>query len=135
MLILILVSYTYSCKKETKQNNKETTLSLEGLTLNNNEKWIANKETHIGMSNIDSILKNNSFSEGKLLGNALSKETSIIIKSCNMTGEAHDQLHIVLVPILEEIIELKETDKIEDSKSTLVELEALVDTYFSHFKL
>ena len=47
----------------------------------------------------------------KLLGEALSKETSYIIKSCDMKGEPHDQLHLVLVPILEEITDLKDDRK------------------------
>ena len=134
LLVIILIAFTFSCKNEPKQNNTETTISLEGLTLNNNKKWTANKETHIGMKKIDSILKNNSFSDNKLLGEALSKETSYIIKSCNMTGEAHDQLHIVLVPILEEITEIKDISNTDELKSKTTNLKRLVSAYFKFFK-
>jgi hypothetical protein len=134
LLVIILIAFTFSCKNEPKQNNTETTISLEGLTLNNNKKWTANKETHVGMKKIDSILKNNSFSDNKLLGEALSKETSYIIKSCNMTGEAHDQLHIVLVPILEEITEIKDISNTDELKSKTTNLKRLVSAYFKFFK-
>ncbi len=134
LLVIILIAFTFSCKNEPKQNNTETTISLEGLTLNNNNKWTANKETHVGMKKIDSILKNNSFSDNKLLGEALSKETSYIIKSCNMTGEAHDQLHIVLVPILEEITEIKDISNTDELKSKTTNLKRLVSAYFKFFK-
>ncbi len=134
LLVIILIAFTFSCKNEPKQNNTETTISLEGLTLNNNKKWTANKETHVGMKKIDSILKSNSFSDNKLLGEALSKETSYIIKSCNMTGEAHDQLHIVLVPILEEITEIKDISNTDELKSKTTNLKRLVSAYFKFFK-
>ncbi len=145
LITIILIASFLNCKKETKKSvsntpeTKEISL-LDTLTLklNQGEKWVANNETQIGVFKMDSIIK--AFkTDGKddylNLGKDLSKQTSFIIKSCNMTGEAHDQLHVVLVPMLDEISTLKEASNSADSKSALTELEALVDAYFSHFKL
>ncbi|SDG62517.1 hypothetical protein [Winogradskyella thalassocola] len=131
ILIMILLS-CYSCKNNT---TKHQAIQLEGLTLNNNQKWIANEETHIGMKRIDSILKNNTSSSGKILGDVLSKQTSYIIKSCDMEGEPHDQLHVVLVPILEEITDIKDVENTSELEKKVTNLQRLTATYFEYFKI
>ncbi len=134
ILVALLLS-CYSCKNDTTKTETQSTVQLEGLTLNNTEKWISNEETHIGMKRIDSILKNNTASDGKTLGEALSKQTSYIIKSCDMTGEAHDQLHVVLVPILEVITDIKDIENNSELEKKLTTLQSLTATYFEYFKI
>ncbi len=133
-IALLILAFVFGCKND--QSNPQTTSSiqLEGLTLNNNQKWVSNKETHIGMQRIDSILKHNDFKSAKKLGKSLSKQTSYIIKSCDMTGEAHDQLHVVLVPIIEEISEIKELDNTSEIDKKVRHLQRLTATYFNYFK-
>ncbi len=143
-VIILLVSFS-SCKKETQKSVSNTTKTEEislldtlTLKLNNSERWVVNNETQVGILKMDSIIK--AFKTNKKidfinLGKDLSKQTSFIIKSCDMTGEAHDQLHVVLVPMLDEISTLKETDNVDKSKSALTELETLIEAYFTHFKL
>lgn len=131
LIIVMILLCCFSCKNETTQS----TIQLEDLTLNNNEKWVANEETHIGMKRIDSILTHNSYFDGKTLGNELSKQTSYIIKSCDMTGEAHDQLHVVLMPILEEITDLKDEEEVLEIEKKVEKLQRLTDTYFKYFKI
>ena len=135
VIIALLLALTFGCKNETVKPETHSAIQLEGLTLNNNEKWVANEETHMGMKRIDSILKNNTSSSGKLLGNALSKQTSYIIKSCDMEGEAHDQLHVVLVPILEEITDIKDVKNSLDVEKKVTTLRRLTATYFQYFKI
>ncbi len=145
LITLLLVISFISCKKEIQQNVSDTSETqdislLDTLTLkfNNGEKWVANNETQIGIVKMDSIIKkfkNDETNNYLGLGNDLAKQTSFIIKSCNMTGEAHDQLHVVLVPMLDEISILKESKNTEESITALVELELLIKSYFSHFKI
>lgn len=133
-ILIMFLALTFSCKNETSKTEPQA-IKIEGLTLNNNEKWIANEETHIGMKHIDSILKNNTSTSGKVLGNILSKQTSYIIKSCDMEGEAHDQLHVVLVPILEEIIDIKDVENTSELEKKVTNLQRLTATYFEYFKI
>ena len=133
IIIMMLLSCA-SCKHESSKTASQV-IKIEGLTLNNNEKWIANPETHIGMQRIDSILKNNPSSRGKTLGEALSKQTSYIIKSCNMKGEAHNQLHVVLIPVLEVIMDLKDTEDSTEVNKKRQTLQNLAATYFEYFKI
>ncbi|WP_452220505.1 hypothetical protein [Lacinutrix salivirga] len=135
IIIVLLLVFAVSCKNETSTQELIPSIKLEGLILNTNEKWIVNEETHIGMKRIDSILKNNPSSNGKILGDKLSKQTSYIIKSCDMKGEAHDQLHVVLVPILVEITDLKDEQNASVVKQKTKKLQRLTATYFEYFKL
>lgn len=133
LIVLLLVTIS-GCKNESNSTDVRSAFKLEGLTLNNNEKWLANKETHIGMKRIDSILKFDSFKDGNKLGKALSKETSYIIKNCNMTGNAHDQLHIVLIPIIELISDIKDVKNTSELEKKVTNLQRLSATYFQYFK-
>ncbi len=135
IILVALLFSCYSCKNDTTKTETQSVIQLEGLTLNKNEKWLANTETHVGMKRIDSILKNNTASDGKTLGEALSKQTSYIIKSCDMTGEAHDQLHIVLVPILEDITDIKDIENSSALEKKVTALQGLIVTYFEYFKI
>lgn len=134
-LLILLLVLVVSCKSETNEKNEEVlSVSDSQLQFNDGKKWIANTETHIGMKRIDSLLKNNSSFNGKLLGEAISKQTTYIIKSCNMKGKAHDQLHLVLVPILEDVSELKESKDALKSKQIQYKLELRLQDYFKYFE-
>lgn len=144
LLVLFLLALSLlSCKSEIKKSNSNTSeekeeVSVESITLklNNGEKWIANKETHVGVTKMDSIIsafKHNTDNDYIILGELLSIQTSSIIKNCTMKGESHDQLHVVLVPMLDEISSLKETDK-KTKETSLEKLEVLIQKYFEHFK-
>lgn len=107
------------------------------MKLNNGEKWIPNNETHEGVRNMDSIIKAIKTVKNKdysLLGGTLSLQTNYIIEKCDMKGESHDQLHVVLVPMLDDITVLKDAD-INKFKIALENLEGLIKIYFNHFKL
>ncbi len=142
VIAILFISFS-GCKKEAQKSDSNVSETEEislldtlTLKLNNGEKWVANNATQIGVTKMDSII--NSFTSNKEnnyieLGKDLSKQTSYIIKSCDMTGEAHDQLHVILVPMLDEISILKESMNIEESRTALIELENLIEGYFNHF--
>ncbi|RLD29931.1 MAG: hypothetical protein DRI75_01545 [Bacteroidetes bacterium] len=133
-----------SCRNETQINNSNTTEAEEvtvdkstKLSLDNGKKWLANKETHIGIKNMDSLIEAFTANNAKNyfeLGEALSKQTSYVIKNCTMKGESHNQLHVVLVPMLDEISVLKDTTDSEERKKIIKNLQKLIEIYFQHFK-
>jgi len=145
MTFIVLASLLLNCKNEHQnvnsksiEKNEITLLDTLQLKLNNGYKWVANKETHIGIKNMDSIIKrfhNESNKNYVSLGEALSKQTSFVIKNCTMQGEPHDQLHVVLVPMLDEISTLKEEVNKGKTEKALQTLEALISDYFEYFKL
>ncbi len=128
-----------SCNEiQNKAINEEQLILVDTIPLKlvNGEKWKANVETAVGMQQIESILKkfkDLKRRDYKNLAAILSKETSAIIKSCNMTGEAHDQLHLVLVPILEQVMVLKEDHNITDKNTAVKNIENLTGVYYRYF--
>ena len=125
----------YSCKNSKAEI--ETDPILQTLILNQGKPWLVNHETHIGITKIDSLITNFATSKDenyKHLGASLSKQTSFIIKNCSMTGTPHDQLHVVLVPILDEISIMRETnDDLTLKKTALSKLKVYIETYYEHF--
>ena len=101
--------------------------------MNHGKKWTANDATHLGMSAIHKLLKeylNESGNDYASLGAAMSTEASTLISKCNMVGIDHDQLHLILHPILESIDAIKESGTTE----SLEVLGTQLNTYFTHFQ-
>lgn len=144
LLLAIICLTLMNCKNDVAtsvESTKEPATSLNvydvtpKLTLNNGQKWIANSETHFGVQKMDSIMKSfrieNSENYESLAEN-LSIQTNFIIKNCTMKGESHDQLHYVLLPMLDQITALKE---VKNKENYLDSLETSIKTYFVFFKV
>lgn len=141
---ILCLSLLMGCKNEHGHNDNNAVSSVEiypmdtlQLKLDKGEKWLANFETQLGVEKMDSIISvfnTKTIQDYKTLGEKLSKQTSYIIKNCTMKGEPHEQLHVVLVPMLDQISILKESEdlpKVEQAKSNL---EVLIDKYIDYFK-
>jgi hypothetical protein len=63
-VLFLIVLMVLGCKND-KNTTAESIQVPEGLILNNGQKWITNRATHNGIKHIDSILKNNTISDGK----------------------------------------------------------------------
>lgn len=126
LLIIALGIFLISCGQQSGQE-------AGGLTLNNGQKWTVNPETHEGMMNLQTLLEQEPLNLDSI-GDQMADETTYIINNCDMKGEAHDQLHLVLHPILDNIRLLKET---EDNATKEVGVKAIstsLDQYFEHFE-
>nr|WP_321228423.1 hypothetical protein [uncultured Psychroserpens sp.] len=146
LLAILLLLLVINCKDVQKENSIDTAedvkeiLVLDSLELklDDGDKWLANLETHEGVKLMDSIItvfKKENKEDYVVLGDDLSKQTSYIIKNCSMKGEPHDQLHVVLVPMLDEISILREQTNAAESKAALDRLEQLISSYFKYFKV
>ena len=139
IVILVIVFISFDCKHQDEFHvDQELLIATDTIPLKliNNTKWQANKATQIGMHKIDSTVKK--FKELKRrdfknLGALLSKETSTIVKNCDMSGEAHDQLHLVLVPILDQVVLLKEDHELVAKNTALKNIENLIEAYYQFF--
>ena len=108
--------------------------SNNGLVLNNGEKWPANKETTTGIKNMQQIVDNYA-ENGKIpaeqLGDKLQQELNEIFSKCNMEGEAHDQLHNYLVPLISKVELVKNPEFSEDQVKGIQDH---LQMYFNYFK-
>ena len=108
--------------------------SGHSLRLDNGKKWKANKATHVGMGNMQKLVAEFQASDTKdyrKLGESLQAETNTIIRKCTMTGEPHDQLHLVLNPMLGLVNKLVTG---EGGSSEVEALEKHLRDYHSHFE-
>ena len=81
----------------------ENKTEIENLSQNNGEKWEANIEKTNGISEIQTLIScfnGKSLEDHHNLNSELIREFNKIIRACNMEGEAHDQLHHYIKPIL-----------------------------------
>ena len=134
--IVILLSACHQGGKHHREKDREKP-SL-ALQLNDGGKWPVNKETEEGMNNIMSKifqLENGSLTVREYLGlgEYFSEQVNFIIQKCDMTGEPHNQLHVVLLPIIEKVEELKNVGSIQEGKKAVSDLEGLGHAYREHF--
>lgn len=110
------------------------------LKLNNGKRWIANPETETGFGQIEVLLESFNADEGHVLSdyNELGANLQVvvdgIIQECTMEGQGHDELHKLLVPMIEEVKILKGND-VAACQEAIVELERLTALYSNYFQL
>lgn len=124
-------------QSETSESKTEIKMSL-----NNGNKWNSDEPTYRSMSLMEAKLadftKNNSEpspAKYQELGTALSGITQEIINKCSMKGEAHEQLHNVLVPMLSNVGNIKNAGDTTTGKSNVEALNDALILFFEHFEL
>jgi hypothetical protein len=145
IVIILLLAFVFGCNTENKKGQTKTKETKEislldtlQLRLNHGNKWLVNPETQGGVVKMNAMIegfKTDTNKDYNALGKKLAKQTSYIIKNCSMVGEPHDQLHVVLVPMLDEISNLKEAKNNTEGEAALTKLEGLIKDYFIYFKL
>ena len=120
---------------EHGQSNSEILISL-----NNGAKWKSDESTFTGMKRLELTTYNfnednddPSIADYNKLGVALANINKDIISQCSMEGKDHDQLHILLAPMLTNVDVIKNS---EDKIAAKVNMEALNESlvkFFEHF--
>ncbi len=107
LVLLLILSFSifpnvYSEEEHHNADNK--------LELNDGKRWLANSETTSSISNMIVLMDGFEAKEDpkayKELSKKIQSEFDFIIKSCSMTGKAHDQLHNYIIPLISLIEEL-----------------------------
>jgi hypothetical protein len=120
--------------KEVKEEMEETEIEMPSapeVQLNAGERWEANQATVDGIKNLSTMVEqfDSSVQSYDTLQSNLRDEFGLIFKNCTMKGEAHEQLHNYLLPLMELFGELT----LEDREKSLAEIKehlARFDTYF-----
>ncbi len=115
--LLIITSCSGSEDSDTTEGVEIERVDIEGLALNNGEKWSANTETIEGVHNMMKLVDNNfeSNEDYQQLASDLGSEKSNIFDKCSMKGEAHDNLHSFLMPLIDKIDQLEESSEVDKS--------------------
>ncbi len=127
-----------TAEQDHSKHQEHEVKEVTGLELNEGEKWEANRETHEGMHKIKTIIEASTpatLDDFYKMRVECNNQTSYIINNCSMTGEAHNQLHFVLHPILDNIKELKEAESITQGEKAYKTLSKNIADYFTFFKI
>lgn len=139
--LLSLTIIFFGCKHSSDTHSGDTMQQEEqhlstSIQLNDGEKWKANDETIEGikiMQNlIDKFPSNPTPEDYRLLKTNFEDNLKVIFDKCTMTGEAHEQLHNFLLPLIN-MTEFLGSKDIEICKTTFVEITQHIagfDTYF-----
>jgi len=126
-----LIVFFKTMQKNAKAKKKKV---KQQLHLNNGQKWSANKATVQGIDNMIAILAKE-FDEERVVyyasnGQKLEIELNNIIANCTMKGDAHNQLHLYLMPLKQKINELKNCSSLDECP--IISLNVL--RYLNQFK-
>lgn len=157
LTLIILAGQLFSCgnmgnrdhdsqKTEIEGNEQQSDSHVAGteikLSLNNGAKWNSDESTFTGMKRLELTLfnfnndnKESSVVQYNKLGIALANIDNEIISQCSMKGKDHDQLHVLLAPMLANVDVIKNgKDLIEIKVNAKALSEALVK-FFEHFEV
>jgi len=111
-LAVTVLFFAISCKNTTEKKSEQVQPQqteeqhhneVEELQLNKGKLWEANSETSEGINAMLELMANFSELENPeayaTLKQNLETQFKTIIEKCSMTGEAHDQLHLFIVPM------------------------------------
>lgn len=103
------------------------------LQLNNGEKWGTNSETTAGIERMTAIIANTEL-DFTTKGENLNVEMKRVFTECTMEGEAHEQLHTYLLPMVKLFRELKEAETENGATAKQNEIQQHLNIYSTFFK-
>ncbi|WP_111707646.1 hypothetical protein [Lutibacter citreus] len=141
-----ILFFTISCKNTTEkksvqeqpqQTEEQQHNNAEELQLNNGNLWEANSETTEGINAMLQLMSDFSEVENpeayEMLKQNLETQFKTIVQKCTMTGEAHNQLHVFLVPMKGLFNGLTASD-LKNSKAHFNKLNTHLKTYKTYFE-
>jgi len=134
---ILFATFFTACSSDTETTEKATEL---GMHLNHDKKWLANAETTDGIYRLIEQLEefsgsaNHPVEDFHELGVMLGETMGQLVDQCSMEGEAHDQLHVYIVPIFKYIKTIK-TGALADCTTAEKELTEHLKIYDQYFTL
>jgi len=135
----------FSCKNNTTEaiqvDNQHTeivtTTNEEELMLNNGNKWQVSEAMKPYIQQGEMLVTayiNNNAGDYTTLATQLKEQNNLLIKSCTMTGTAHDELHKWLHPHLDLVKELEVAPSTEQAQAIIKNLQVSYQTYSEFFE-
>lgn len=97
-------------------------------TLNHGAKWLMDSHTKVMFVAMSQRL--DAGGDLKTMGTGLNEDLQKLIQGCTMTGAAHDQLHVFLLPYMSSVKALSETG----SKAAYSEVKQALKDYQKYFE-
>ena len=146
--LFLMSSFIFSCNEnstviDNTEKNQEAE-SHEGhhhgdepISLNNGEKWSVNEEMMIHVQSMEREI--NSFdpkseNDYKVLAKNIDKNIDLLVSSCTMKGQSHDELHKWLVPFIDLSKEFSESKTEQEFAVNLEKIKVSFVTFNTYFK-
>lgn len=114
---------------------KDDNTKSEGITLNNGNKWQADKHTNDKVSEMkNEITAYKQDKDYSKLSTNLEADVSELIKGCTMGGEPHNQLHYWLEPFIGLVNGMKDANNDADKSENVEKIESSLNQYTEYFK-
>ena len=120
---ILVTLIAFSC------NNKP-----EVIEFNDGQKWKVNAEMTPYILDGEKILKEFNGDNFTDLANQLKDKNNELIKSCNMKGKSHDELHKWLHPHLQLVNELSKAENKQKAEEVIAKLKKSYETYNTYFQ-
>ncbi|MDG2193478.1 MAG: hypothetical protein P8K77_01225 [Polaribacter sp.] len=137
ILLACLIALFISCNSNKNKTIDISSIKIEGVSLDSTKLWIANTETTEGVKKMQSIMSNFSEEEDVVAYTSLKKELEVeftnIFQKCTMKGEAHNQLHNYLKPMVD-IFEGLESSNLKTRKTHFKTMENHLAGFANYFK-
>ncbi|MDT8346443.1 MAG: hypothetical protein RQ756_01475 [Flavobacteriaceae bacterium] len=134
--ILIFFIGLISCNTEQKQSQQQETSQVQN-SLNDGNKWRVNPEMKPYLQNSKDLLNeylSNNQSDYQKLAEDLKTQNNLLIKSCTMQGQGHEELHHWLHPHIALIDQLAEAESVKDAQVIIAQLQTSFKTYNAYFE-
>jgi len=121
----------FSEQKNTEKHSEET------LHLNNSQKWEVVPEMMAYLKYMkEDVAKfeGKALSEYQNLGTDLSINVDLLTANCTMKGEAHDQLHVWLVPYIGLVNDFAVAENVEAAEGKLGKLKIAFNEFDQYFE-
>lgn len=131
LLLIVSCSENASTSMDEADPKKVEEKDSPDVQLNEGERWEANSATVQGIENLTEMVTTFDAAEEDYdtLQSNLRDEFGLIFQNCTMKGEAHEQLHNYLLPLMDLFGNLTLEDP-EDELAKIKEHLARFDTYF-----
>lgn len=149
LLLIIIPVFLFSSCNNANEGNTEKVESIsqeetahqhgddETLRLNNGKKWVVVKEMLVYIDYMKSDInkfEGTTVEDYKNLATDLLINVDLLTANCTMKGDAHDQLHLWLLPFIDYVNEFAAAENIEDSKTALHEVKTSFELYEQYFE-
>ena len=107
------------------------------IEMNNGAKWQADSPTNEGvkkMQNTIKTIKTSTLDDYHKLAEQLNNDKNNVVKNCTMQGAPHDNLHVWLLPLMDKIEALSETETVEDASKIKQSIEDNINGYSNFFE-
>lgn len=126
-------SSSNNAKVESSQENKHHH-SDEEINLNKGEKWLVEPTMLSLIHKMEREVLDFDQQSFTQLGHQLSSDVEELTSNCTMTGQAHDELHKWLLPYIDLVDSLTQTNDQKEARALYQQIKQSFHTFNQYFK-